>query len=65
MPWSVRDVDKHRKGLSDTQKSKWCKVANGVLKTCMAEGGKGCEGRAIRIANAMFEKTKMSRRMIK
>lgn len=56
MPWTVADVDKHRKGLNKSQKKKWCKIANGVLKTCMADNGKDCEGMAVRIANSKFEK---------
>lgn len=56
MPWSVEDVDKHRKGLNDSQKKKWCSIANRTLKSCMAEGGKDCEGTAVRIANSAFTK---------
>ena len=58
MPWSVNEVDKHRKGLGKSQKKTWVKIANGALKTCISEGGddKKCAPRAIRIANAHFEK---------
>jgi uncharacterized protein YdaT len=56
MPWTVADVDKHRKGLGKNQKKTWVKIANSVLKTCNAENGKDCDGRAIRIANSRFEK---------
>ena len=55
MPWDTADVDRHRKGLGKDQKRTWVKIANGALKTCMAENGKDCEGRAIRIANSHFE----------
>ncbi len=55
MPWTVKDVDRHKKGLTPTQKKKWVSIANGVLKSCKAKGGKGCEGKAIRIANSKFE----------
>ncbi len=51
MPWTVADVDKHKKGLTDKQKKKWVKIANAVLKTCLAENGDDCEAKAIRIAN--------------
>ncbi len=54
MPWSVSDVDKHKKGLTAEQKKKWVSVANGVLKQCQKDGGKDCEGKAIRIANSKF-----------
>lgn len=58
MPWTVKDVDSHKKGLNDAQKKTWIKIANGSLKTCIAEGGtdKSCAGRAIRIANSRYEK---------
>ncbi|MCK5617277.1 hypothetical protein KAR91_86230, partial [Candidatus Pacearchaeota archaeon] len=55
MPWTVSDVERHKKGLTPAQKKKWVSVANGVLKSCKASGGKGCEGKAIRIANSKFE----------
>jgi uncharacterized protein YdaT len=46
MPWTVADVDRHKKGLSAEQKKKWVSIANAVLKDT------GDEGRAIRIANS-------------
>ena len=52
MPWQPKDVDSHKKGLNDSQKKKWCKIANGALRTCNAENGSDCEVRAIRIANS-------------
>ena len=55
MPWTTKDVDRHKKGLTPAQKKKWVSVANGVLKSCKASGGSGCEGKAIRIANSKFE----------
>lgn len=45
MPWSVKDVDRHKKGLSQDQKVKWVRVANSVLRDSEDEG------KAIRIAN--------------
>ena len=66
MPWSVKDVDSHKKGLSPSQKRKWVRVANGVLKDCQASGGgKSCEGKAIRIANSQFEEDTDGRHMLK
>ncbi len=59
MPWDIMDVDKHRKGLSKPQKKKWCRVANGVLKSCLADKGKDCEGMAIKVANSKFESKRM------
>jgi len=55
MPWTVDDVDRHKKGLTDAQKEKWVRVANAALAACEAKGDDDCEGRAIRIANAAVE----------
>ena len=46
MPWTVADVDKHKKDLTPEQKKKWISIANSVLKDS------GDEGKAIRIANS-------------
>jgi hypothetical protein len=54
MPWSVEDVDKHKKGLTPAQKTQWVKIANGVLKSCKTGGESDCEGKAIRVANSKF-----------
>ena len=54
MPWTVGDVDSHKKGLTPAQKSKWVSIANAALKRCQAKGGSGCDASAIRIANAAF-----------
>lgn len=58
MPWDISDVDTFRKGLNKAQKDSWVKIANGALKTCLAEGGtdKSCAPKAIKIANSRFEK---------
>jgi len=58
MPWTVKDVDRHKKGLTPEQKKKWVKVANGILRDCTKQGGStsSCEGKAIRIANSKFAK---------
>ena len=45
MPWTVDDVEKHQKGLSDHQKKVWVAVANSVLAKT------GDDGSAIRQAN--------------
>jgi hypothetical protein len=52
MPWTTADVDKHHKGLSDSQKRQWVHVANG----CMAKGGD--DGSCIRMANGVVNKSK-------
>ena len=56
MPWSVGDVEKHRKGLTPEQKKKWVGIANGVYSQCIKDGGndKTCAPKAIRIANSKF-----------
>ena len=53
MPWTVGDVDKFKKGLSDAQKRTWVKIANNALSECMEvrNSEKECAGRAVRIAN--------------
>lgn len=58
MPWVPADADRHKQGLTDTQKARWAKVANAVLERCIADGGSRpeCEGKAIRIANDMADK---------
>jgi len=54
MPWTVKDVSKHKKGLTDTQKKKWVSIANSVRAQCLKDGNdeKTCDARAIRIANS-------------
>src|SRR5512137_2515563 len=54
MPWTAKDADSHKKGLTPAQKKKWASIANGVLEKCQADGGSDCEGKAIRIANSSF-----------
>ncbi len=53
MPWTVADVDKHKKGLTDRQKKQWVRIANSALAACVARGGRrqACEASAIRQAN--------------
>jgi len=55
MPWTIADVEKHKKGLSDAQKRRWVSVANSVLSRCLAGGGakSACEASAIRQANSV------------
>jgi hypothetical protein len=55
MPWTVEDVDSHKKGLTPAQKAKWVAIANGVLKDCLAKKETDCDVKAIRIANSKFE----------
>jgi len=52
MPWTINDVEEHKKGLTPEQKKKWVSIANGVLKSCQAEGGEDCDAKAIQIANS-------------
>ena len=55
MPWTVSDVDEHKKGLTPTQKKKWVSTANSVYKDCMKAGDdKTCAAKAIKIANSQF-----------
>lgn len=50
MPWSVNDVEKHNKGLSESQKSMWVRVANKALRSG------DDEGTAIKKANGAVKK---------
>ena len=57
MPWTIDDVEKHNKGLTDAQKKQWVKVANSVLKSCTASGKPEdeCDALAIKQANAVVK----------
>lgn len=57
MPWTAKDAKRHKKGLSPSQAKEWAKVANSVLASCQKEGGKDCEGKAIRVANSKFSES--------
>jgi hypothetical protein len=52
MPWSISDVDSHKKGLTDKQKRAWVHIANAALRKCKKDGGSDCDASAIRQANA-------------
>ncbi len=54
MPWTKKDVDRFKKGLTDKQKEKWVAVANENLDQCLKSGGskESCEAQAIKIANS-------------
>jgi len=55
MPWTIKDVDKHKKGLTDKQKKKWVAVANSSYNKCIAAGGtdETCAPKAIKQANGV------------
>ena len=55
MPWVVADVDRHKRGLTDSQKRQWIRIANSVLSRCLSGGGQRstCEGSAIRQASGV------------
>jgi len=61
MPWTEKDVDKHKKGLTDKQKEQWVKVANSARAKCLEDGGKTdeCDASAIRQANSVVGKPKI------
>jgi hypothetical protein len=52
MPWTVDDVERFRKGLTETEKMQWVAVANEALVRCLREGEDDCDAVAIRQANA-------------
>lgn len=55
MPWKKGDVESHKKGLSDSEKDKWVRIANGALASCIKKSKKEteCAASAIQIANSM------------
>jgi len=59
MPWSVSDVESHKKGLSEKGKKQWCRVANSVLKRLMEKGmsEKEAAASAIKQANGVVMNT--------
>jgi hypothetical protein len=58
VPWTVSDVDKHKKGLTRRQKRLWVNVANSALARCEKEVGTDCEAKAIRQASAVVDSRK-------
>lgn len=59
MPWTVDDVERHNKGLTDKEKDRWVKIANSVLKICKSRGGGSeCDAKAIQVANGVIKKTR-------
>lgn len=56
MPWTVSDVDKHKKGLSDKQKKQWVRIANSVYGKCLKKGDseESCAASAIKQANGVI-----------
>ena len=52
MPWTAKDVNRHKKGLRPDEKKKWSKIANAVLKKS------GDEVLAIKVANSRTRKVK-------
>ncbi|HOP33299.1 MAG TPA: hypothetical protein PKU94_07985, partial [Candidatus Hydrothermia bacterium] len=55
MPWTVDDVDRFKKGLTDKEKRQWVAIANSALERCLKEGGdqKTCEVSAVKQANGV------------
>lgn len=53
--WTADDASKHKKGLSPKQAKQWARIANSVLKRCMAKGGteETCAASAIKQANGV------------
>lgn len=64
MPWTVRDVNRFKRGLSTTQKHQWVRIANGALRSCQARSGSNCEASAIRQANGVVGNSVISNIMV-
>jgi|GEM_PF-5604204 len=60
MPWTVADVDRHKRGLTDAQKRQWVRIANSALASCLRRGGSqsSCDASAIRQANGVVGHSK-------
>ena len=56
MPWTIKDVDKHKKGLTGPEKKQWVRIANSARAKCLADGGteSSCDASAIRQANGVI-----------
>jgi len=54
MPWSLSDVSRFKKGLSQEEAKGWVRRANAIYRRCMAAGGSDeeCAKRAVIIANS-------------
>lgn len=59
MPWTVDDVEEHKKGLSDKGKSQWIGVANSARESCIKDGGDPdeCDAKAIKMANGVTKES--------
>ena len=58
MPFDKKSALKHKKGLSESEQSKWASIANSVRSACLKKGSREsfCDGKAIRIANSQVGK---------
>jgi len=56
MPFTIGDVDKYKKGLSDKAKEQWIAIANSVSERCERAGGDMCDADAIKQANGAIKK---------
>lgn len=65
MPWTVKDVDEHKKGLTAKQKRKWVSVANSTLKECQEKGNSNCDAKAIKAANGTVNNKNMETTLLK
>ena len=63
MPWTVKDVDSHKKGLTDKQKKQWVRIANSVRKKEITKGKseKEADASAIKQANGVVLNTNESK----
>jgi len=58
MPWTLKDVESHKSGLTKKQKEVWITIANDVRQKCIEKGGdeKTCDISAIKQANNVASK---------
>jgi len=53
MPWTTKDVEQFKSGLTQAQKRQWVAVANTALREHQQQGGSYSESSAIRQANSV------------
>lgn len=54
MPFDASDAKRHKKGLSESQRKKWARIADSVRRQCLDSGKdeSECDAQAIRVANS-------------
>lgn len=62
MPWTAKTFKGKKKGMSDSQAKKGARMANKILKSCLASGKKQADCERIAIATTLKNITRGGRR---